>query len=132
MFCGWDFYIRRLTAQSSMSSNYTSIASIFLKFGEVIVEYCVYKRVLDFPQFCFYDLFMKLFLFQSKTKPEVKGIIQNFTSNKLKKKFEHPFAKKLIYEHVMPQLISSDILKREWIFWMGKKKFWMRSWSSRK
>ena len=61
-----------------------------------------------------------------------KGIIQNFTSNKLKKKFEHTFAKKLIYEHVMPQLISSDILKRKWIFWMGKKKFWMRSWSLRK
>ena len=37
-------FYRRLTAQSSMSSNYHYVASIFLNFGDVIVECCVYKR----------------------------------------------------------------------------------------
>ena len=60
MHCRWNFY-RRLTVQSSMSSNY--VASIFfLKLGEVIVEYFVYKRVFGFPLFCFCYLFMKFFL----------------------------------------------------------------------
>ena len=67
----------------------------FFEFSEVIVEYFVYKRVFGFHPFCFYYLFMKLFLFQSKTKNAVKDINQNFTSSKLnEKKSERPFCKK--------------------------------------
>ena len=67
MFCGQDFY-RKLTEQSSMSSNCRYVASSFLKIGEVIVEYVVYTTIFGFSMFCFYYLFKKLFLFQSKTK----------------------------------------------------------------
>ena len=100
VFCGWDFY-RRLTVQSSTSSNYRCVASNFFKFGEDIIEYFFYKTVFGFPPFCFYHLFMKIFLFQSKTKNAVKDISQNFTSSNLdKKKSEHPFVKKLTCGHL--------------------------------
>ena len=109
MLRSWDFY-RRLTVQSYMSFNYRYVALIFWKFGEAIVKYCV-KSVFDFPPFCFYYLFMKLFLFQSKTKYAVKDKNQNFTSNKLnEKKFEHTFVKKLICENLMPQLFLLKFL----------------------
>ena len=53
------------------------------------------QKVFGFPQFCFYYLFMKLFLFQSKTKNTVKDINQIFASNKLnEKKIRTPFCKK--------------------------------------
>ena len=70
----------------SMSSSYRYVVLIFFKFDEVIVEYFVYKRVFGFPLFSFYYPFMKLFLFQSKAKSEVKDINQNFTSYKLNEK----------------------------------------------
>ena len=47
MFCGWDFY-RRLIVQSSMCSSYCYVASVFLKFGEVIVEYFVFYYLWSF------------------------------------------------------------------------------------
>ena len=39
---------------------------MFLKVGVVIVEYFVYERMFGFPSFCFYYLFVKLFLFKNK------------------------------------------------------------------
>ena len=79
-----DLY-RKLTVQSSIGSDYRLVASIFLRFGEVIAEYFVYKKLFGFPPFCFHYLFMKVFQFQLKTK---------ITSNKLnEKKSEHPFVK---------------------------------------
>ena len=51
-----------------------------------MIQYFVSKRVFDFPRSCFYYLFMKLFLFQSKTKNAVKNINKIFTSNKLNDK----------------------------------------------
>ena len=84
-----------------MSSSYRYIASIFFKFGEVTVEYFVYKSMFGLPPFCFYYIFIKLFLFQSKTKNVVKDMNQNFTRNKLnEKKSEHSFVKKVICEHL--------------------------------
>ena len=94
MFCSWDFY-RRLTVRSSKSSNYRHVASMFLKFGEVIVEYFAYKRVFSSPPISCYYLSMKLFLFQPKMKNTVKAINQNFRSNKLnEKKIPTTFYKK--------------------------------------
>ena len=103
MFCGRDFY-RRLTAQSSMNSICCYDTSIFLELGEIIVEYFVYKRIFGFPPFCFFYLFMKLFLLQSITKNPVNDIPnQNFTINKLNEKnSEHSFVKKVIWEHLKP------------------------------
>ena len=96
MFCGRDVY-RKLTVDSYMSSNYRYVASIFLKFDEVIIEYFVYNRMFGFPPFPFYYLFMKLFLFLSKKKSAVKDINQVFTSIKLnEKKSKHYFVKKLM------------------------------------
>ena len=69
-----------------MSSNYSYVVSIFLKFGEAIVGYFFYKSIFGFPPFCFYYLLINFFLFQSKTKNAVKDINQNFTSSKLNKK----------------------------------------------
>ena len=69
-----------------MSSNYSYVVSIFLKFGEAIAGYFFYKSVFGFPPFCFYYLLIKFFLFQSKGKNAVKDINQNFTSSKLNKK----------------------------------------------
>ena len=69
-----------------MGPNYWYVAIIFLNFVEVVVEYFVYKIVLNFPRFCLYYLFMKLFLFQSKTKNAVKDINQNFPQKNLNKK----------------------------------------------
>ena len=115
LLCGWDSY-RRLTVQSSMSSNY-HYGAIFFKFGEVIVEHCVYKRVFGFPLFYFYYLFI-VFLFQSKTNNAVKNINQNFGSNKLKeKKSERHFVKKVICEYLLPQLISFEIFIGSWSSW---------------
>ena len=69
-----EFY-KRLMVQSSMSSNHNHIVAIFsLNLVMRIIEYFVYKRVFGFPTFCLYYLFMKLFLFQSKTKDTVNGI----------------------------------------------------------
>ena len=77
-----------------MSYKYRYIASTFFKFVKGIVEYFVYKSVFGFPSFCFYYLFMKLFLFKSKTKNTVMEIYQNFANNKLNvKKSEHTFTK---------------------------------------
>ena len=74
--------------------------SIFLKFSEV--EYFVTKGYSTFLRFAFIAIFLKLFLFQSKTKYAVKDIIQIiFMSNKLnEKKSEYRFLKKLICEHL--------------------------------
>ena len=114
VFCGWDFY-SRLPVQASTSFNYRYVASFFFEFGVVIVEYFVYKRVFGFPPFCLYYFFMKLFLFQSKTKNAVNDINQNFTSNNLnKKKSEHPFLKKLIFEHLTLSMISFESFMRRW------------------
>ena len=99
--CFMDGIYNKLTIHSSVNSNYRYVASVFFKFGEVIVEYFVYKRVFGFPPFCFSYLFMKLFLFQSKTKNVVKDVNQDFTSNNLNKKnSEHTFVKKLLCEHL--------------------------------
>ena len=49
-----------------------AVTSIFLKFGEDIVEYFVYERISAFPHFIFIIFFTKLFLFQSKPKNAVK------------------------------------------------------------
>ena len=70
----------------------------FLKFVEFIVEYFVYKRVFCFPPFCFYYLFMKLFLFQSKTKNTVKDI--SWGMNWIRKIPKTLFVRKLICEHL--------------------------------
>ena len=88
------FFYRRLTFQSSMSSNYWYVSSIIFKFVEVTVEYFFYKRVFVFLLFDFANFFMKLFLLQLKTKNAVKDINQNFMSNKLsEKKSKQLFAK---------------------------------------
>ena len=81
-----------------MNSIYCCDTSIFLKLGEIIVEYFVYKRMFGFPPFYFFYLFMKLFLLQSITKNPVNDIPnQNFTINKLNEKnSEHSFVKKVI------------------------------------
>ena len=100
VFCGRNFY-GRLTVQSSMSSNYSYVVSISLKFCEVVVKYFLYKRIFGFPPFWLYYLFMRLFLIQSKSKNSVKDINQNFTSNKLNEKnFEDLFVKNLICEYL--------------------------------
>ena len=49
-----------------MSSKYRYIASIFFKFGEVIDEYCVYKRVSAFSPFCFYYLSLLILFIKSE------------------------------------------------------------------
>ena len=96
-----------LTVQSSTSSKVTSI---IFKFGEVMVEYFVYKTVFGFPPFCFYYLFMKLFLQQSKTKNSVKNINQNFNSNNLNKKNPSTLLlKKLICEYLTLSLIPFEV-----------------------
>ena len=71
VFCGRDFY-RRLTVQSFMSCNYRCDASIFLKYGEIIVKYFFYKRIFGFPPFCFYYLF-EAFSIQAKKSSFVSG-----------------------------------------------------------
>ena len=60
------------------------------------------KGYSTFLRFAFVAFFLKLFLFQSKTKYAVKDIIQIiFMSNKLnEKKSEYRFLKKLICEHL--------------------------------
>ena len=79
------------------------IVWIFLKFGEVIVEYFTDKSLFGFSPFCLHYLFMKLFLLHSKTKNTVKDKNQNFTSIKLNdKKSEHSLAKKVICECLAP------------------------------
>ena len=50
---GVPFVAGTFTEISSMNSNYQYVASIFLKFGEVKVEYFVYKKVFGFPPFYF-------------------------------------------------------------------------------
>ena len=97
------------------ASTTAMLLHFFFEFGVVIVEYFVYKRVFGFPPFCLYYFFMKLFLFQSKTKNAVNDINQNFTSNNLnKKKSEHPFLKKLIFEHLTLSMISFESFMRRW------------------
>ena len=89
--------------QSFTRSSCRYVASIFFKYGEVIVEYLVCNTVFGYPLFCFYYLFMELSLFQSRMKNVVKDINQNFTRNKLnEKKSKHQFVKNLIYEHLTP------------------------------
>ena len=48
-----------------MNSNYQYVASIFLKFGEVKVEYFVYKKVFGFPPFYFIT-FLWSFVYSSQ------------------------------------------------------------------
>ena len=61
------------------------------------------KECSVFLLFDFANFFMKLFLLQLKTKNAVKDINQNFTSNKLsEKKSKQLFAKKLIFEYLVP------------------------------
>ena len=99
----WLGFLQKITLQSSMRSNHHYVASIFFKFSEnsFLIEYFVYKRVFGFPPSCFYYVFMRLFLFQSKTRNAVKDINQNFTSNELdEKQSKHPFVKKRICEHL--------------------------------
>ena len=66
------------------------VALIFAKFGELIVNNLIHKRVFGFPPFCYGYLFIYNYLFYlqllqspSKTKNTVKDINQNSTSNKL-------------------------------------------------
>ena len=93
-------FLQKIDFATSMSTDYYYAPSLFLKFGEIIVEYIVYKSLFGFPLFCFYYHFMKAFLILSKTKNLVKDINQIFVSNKLnEKKIEHSFAKRLLCEH---------------------------------
>ena len=55
--------------------------------------------------------FYEAFLIPDKNKIAAKGKNQNFTSNKLnEKKLAHTFVKKLICEHLMPQLFLLKFL----------------------
>ena len=55
--CVWQLrFYRKLALHSSMNSKYCYVASNFLKFGEAIVEYFVYKSVF-FLCFSFINFF---------------------------------------------------------------------------
>ena len=59
--------------------------------------------MFGFSPLCLHYLFMKIFLFHSKTKNTVKDKNQNFTSIKLNdKKSEYSLAKKVICECLAP------------------------------
>ena len=89
----WPEFLQKIKCTIFDEFLLSLVASIFLIFGEAMVEYFVYKTVFGFPLFCFYYFFMKFFLFQSKTKNAEQDIDRNFTKLN-EKKSEHPFAKK--------------------------------------
>ena len=72
----WPEFLQKIKCTIFDEFLLSLVASIFLIFGEVMVEYFVYKTVFGFPLFCFYYFFMKFFLFQSKTKNAVQDIIE--------------------------------------------------------
>ena len=72
----WPEFLQKIKCTIFDEFLLSLVASIFLIFGEVMVEYFVYKTVFGFSLFCFYYFFMKFFLFQSKTKNAVQDIIE--------------------------------------------------------
>ena len=105
MFHYRDFY-RRLTVQSSLTSNYHFFPSIFFKFAEIKFGWihCLQKS------FYFYYFFKKLFLFQSKNEKYGGEHELNFLRQCVEwKKHEHHFVKKLVCEQLEFVLIYFEI-----------------------
>lgn len=105
MFHYRDFY-RRLTEQSSLTSNYHFFPSIFFKFAEIKFGWihCLQKS------FYFYYFFKKLFLFQSKNEKCGGEHEWNFLRHCVEwKKHEHHFVKKLVCEQLEFLLIYFEI-----------------------